>query len=136
MSDPDALNHRAMRRVEEAGKRADDLGRRYQQLANDPGATAGQVQHARRAAIAARSCSAQAWQSLLEQLDRSAAIHQRTADAHDQAAAAAKTPAEMFGHMRAADKHLAAAHREHAMVARLRERQSPNITGAAQADAS
>ena len=122
MSDIEAVNLRTKRRAEEAGLRADELRRRYEELTQQSGSSPAQVQHARRAAIAARSNALESFQSLLEQLDRSAAIHLVVARAHDEAAAAARGHPDMVGHAEAAARHRAAAGHNRSMAARLRER--------------
>lgn len=124
MSDIEAVNLRAKRRAVEAGLRADELRRRYQELTEESGSSPAQVQHARRAAIAASRNALESLQSLLEQLDRSVAIHQLVAHAHDEAAAAARGHSAMVGHTEAAARHRAAARRNRSTAAQLRERAS------------
>jgi hypothetical protein len=121
VSDMEALNRRAKQRADEANQRTDELLQRYQELADRPDATPEQLQHARRAATAARSNAAEARQHLLEQLDRSAAIHQLNAHAHDQAAIVAGGHADKLGHIQAAERHRAAARRDRAKAEEQRE---------------
>jgi hypothetical protein len=124
VSDKEVMSRRARQRAEEARKRADELNQLYRWLINHRGATAEQRQHARRAAIAARRNADQAHRYLLEQIDRSAAIHQIAAHAHDQAAAAARDHADKLAHTHAAERHRAAALRDRTAAAQLRERAS------------
>ena len=119
MSEMEAMSRHAMQRAEVARQRAQDFQQCYQYLTAHPGATAEQVQHARRAAMAARGNAEMAHQCLLEQLNRSAAIHQLAADAHDKVAAVAHDRTEKLGHIHAAERHRAAARRDAATAAQL-----------------
>lgn len=112
------------RRAEEARQRAMELRARYRELAARSEVTDQELQHARRAAIAAKCNAAEECQHLLEQLDRSAAIHQLAADAHDQAAVYAPGYVDRVGHSHAAERHRAAARRDHTLAAQLRENES------------
>lgn len=121
MSDITAINRRARQRAEEAGQLAGELCQKYWQLNNIPGITAQQLQHARRAAIAASINAAEALRCLVEQFDRSALIHQLAADAHDRVAAVACGHAERIMHTHAAERHRAAARRDSARAAQLKD---------------
>lgn len=117
----DAVKQRAELRAQEARERAMELQGRYRDLLSQANVSEQELQHARRAAIAARSNAAEANQHLLEQLDRSAAIHQLAAQAHDQAAAAARGHADRVGHTHAAERHRAAARRDRNVAVELRD---------------
>ena len=121
MSDTEAVNRRAELRAEEARQRAEELQGRYRELAAQSEVNHQELQHARRAAIAAKCNAAEANQHLLEQLERSAAIHQLAAEAHDQAAAYAPGYVDKLGHSHAAERHRGAARRDRTLAAQLRE---------------
>lgn len=122
MGEMEAINLRAKRRAEEAGQRAEGLRMRYQELAANSGSSPAQVQHARRAAVAARRNAIAARQSLLQRLDRSVALHQLAAQAHDQAAAEALGHPDGLLHIEAAERHRAEAWRNRSAAVQLNRR--------------
>lgn len=129
MTDMEAINLRAKRRAEEAGQRAELLRQRYRELAANSGSSPAQVQHARRAAIAARRNAAAARRSLLDGLDRSIAVHQLAADAHDQAAAVALEQPDRLLHIEAAKRHRAEAWRNRSAAVQLQKHVRPVDSG-------